>query len=297
MSKTLSSTSSRFATLIATSALSLAAAHAGAATVAYVSNADSQDIYVLRLNGDGSVNLIDKVDTGSTVMPLALSPDHKFLYAALRGQPYSVVSYAIDPASGKLKALSKVPLADNMANIATDRSGRYLLAASYSGNRISVNAIGTDGTVRALRALKEVQPGPPPRLLPPPNGGWARASGQSSARARGAVLPFLAEMTLDVLPRRAWPGLEVASPHHRTLQQLRDEEGLEQPHRRPHPDEHLAQMREDGQRHHGVGCEMQGMDFVEIQNLMEESGERRNQARHGEGQEVHGSLRISRPRP
>lgn len=149
MSNPLSSPSSRFATLIATSALSLAAAHAGAATVAYVSNADSQDIYVLRLNGDGSVNLIDKVDTGSTVMPLALSPDHKFLYAALRGQPYSVVSYAIDPASGKLKALSKVPLADNMANIATDRSGRYLLAASYSGNRISVNAIGTDGTVQA----------------------------------------------------------------------------------------------------------------------------------------------------
>ena len=144
-----SSPSSRLATLIATSALSLAATHAGAATVAYVSNADSQDIYVLRLNGDGSVNLIDKVDTGSTVMPLALSPDHKFLYAALRGQPYSVVSYAIDPASGKLKALSKAPLADNMANIATDRSGRYLLAASYSGNRISVNAIGTDGTVQA----------------------------------------------------------------------------------------------------------------------------------------------------
>ncbi len=149
MSNTLSSPSSRLATLLATSVLSLAAAHAGAATVAYVSNADSQDIYVLRLNRDGSVNLIDKVDTGSTVMPLALSPDHKFLYAALRGQPYSVVSYAIDPASGKLKALSKVPLADNMANIATDRSGHYLLAASYSGNRISVNAIGTDGTVQA----------------------------------------------------------------------------------------------------------------------------------------------------
>ncbi len=148
MSKSLSSPSSRLATLIATSALSLAAAHAGAATVAYVSNADSQDIYVLQLNGDGSVNLIDKVDTGSTVMPLALSPDHKFLYAALRGQPYSVVSYAIDPKSGKLKALSKAPLADNMANIATDRSGRYLLAASYSGNKISVNAIGADGTVQ-----------------------------------------------------------------------------------------------------------------------------------------------------
>lgn len=149
MSSLVSPSSSRFATLIATSALSLATGYAHAATVAYVSNADSQDIYVLRLNGDGSVNLIEQVDTGSTVMPLAISPDHRFLYASLRGQPYSVVSYAIDPRSGKLKVLSKAPLADNMANIATDRSGRYLLAASYSGNKISVNAIASDGTVQA----------------------------------------------------------------------------------------------------------------------------------------------------
>ncbi|HZG22368.1 MAG TPA: beta-propeller fold lactonase family protein [Herbaspirillum sp.] len=146
-SRTASSTA-RLATLIATSALGLAAAQAGAATVAYVANADSQDIYVLRLNGDGSLNLIERVDTGSTVMPLAISPDHKYLYAALRGQPYSVLSYAIDPASGMLKALSRTPLADNMANIATDHSGRYLLAASYSGNKISVNAIGADGVVQ-----------------------------------------------------------------------------------------------------------------------------------------------------
>ncbi len=148
MSSSLFNSSSRLATLIATSALTLAAAHAGAATVAYVSNADSKDIYVLQLNGDGSVNLIDKVDTGSTVMPLAISPDRKYLYASLRSEPYSVASYAIDPASGRLKALSKGPLADNMANIATDRTGRYLLAASYSGNKISVNAIGSDGAVQ-----------------------------------------------------------------------------------------------------------------------------------------------------
>lgn len=143
-----SSTASRIAALAA-SALTLAAAQAGAATVAYVSNADSQDIYVLQLNDDGSVNLIDKVDTGSTVMPLAISPDRRFLYASLRGQPYSVVSYAIDPASGKLKQLAKAPLADNMANIATDKTGRYLFSASYTGHRISVNAIGADGTVQA----------------------------------------------------------------------------------------------------------------------------------------------------
>lgn len=143
------SAAARIATLAAASTLTLAAAGANAATIAYVSNADSQDIYVLQLNADGSVNLVDKVDTGSTVMPLALSPDHKYLYASLRGQPYSVVSYAIDQSSGKLKQLAKAPLADNMANIATDKTGRYLFGASYTGHRISVNAIGADGTVQA----------------------------------------------------------------------------------------------------------------------------------------------------
>lgn len=149
MSKQISSTPGRLAAAIAASALTLAAIPAGAATIAYVSNADSQDIYVLQLNGDGSVNLVDKVDTGSTVMPLAISPDHRFLYASLRGQPYSVTSYAIDQASGKLTSLATVPLADNMANIATDKNGKYLFAASYTGHRISVNAIGANGAVQA----------------------------------------------------------------------------------------------------------------------------------------------------
>jgi hypothetical protein len=52
---------------------------------------------------------------------------------------------------------------------------------------------------------------------------------------------------------------------------------------------------EDGQRHHGIRREMQGVNLVEIQDFMEEFGERRDQAHHGKGQEVYGSLQISRP--
>ncbi|MBP0596573.1 beta-propeller fold lactonase family protein [Herbaspirillum sp. LeCh32-8] len=149
MNQKTTSIPARIATLAVASALTLGSAQAGAVTIAYVSNADSQDIYVLQINADGRVNLVDKVDTGSTVMPLAVSPDRKYLYASLRGQPYSVVSYAIDQRSGKLTALSKAPLADNMANIATDKTGRYLFGASYTGHKISVNAIGADGAVQA----------------------------------------------------------------------------------------------------------------------------------------------------
>ena len=121
---------------------------AHAATMVYVSNADSKDISVLQLNRDGSLKLVEQVPTGGTVMPLAFSPDHRRLYASLRSQPYSVTTFAVDQQSGKLKALATVPLADNMANLATDKTGRFLFAASYTGHKISVNPISATGLVQ-----------------------------------------------------------------------------------------------------------------------------------------------------
>ncbi|MGZ5787151.1 MAG: beta-propeller fold lactonase family protein, partial [Ramlibacter sp.] len=88
--------------------------------VAYVSNADSRDISVLKLDRDkGAVQAMQTVDTGGMVMPLALSPDKRFLYAALRSEPFSVTTFAIDPRSGALTRVGTAPLPDSMANIMT----------------------------------------------------------------------------------------------------------------------------------------------------------------------------------
>lgn len=84
-------------------------------------------------------------------MPLAVSPDRRFLYASIRSIPYSVATYAINSATGALTHLSTVPLAADMDYISTDRTGRFLFSVSYSGAIITVNPIG-------LRGL--VQPGP-----------------------------------------------------------------------------------------------------------------------------------------
>ncbi|GGF10367.1 6-phosphogluconolactonase [Aliidongia dinghuensis] len=135
--------------LAAALGLGLLAGQAGAATMVYVSNADSKDIYVLTLdNRSGAVKLVEKVPVTGTVMPLAISPNHRYLYASLRSEPFSVSSFAIDQATGRLGLLSTVPLPDNMAYLSTDKTGRLLFGASYTGDKISVNPIGPQGFVQ-----------------------------------------------------------------------------------------------------------------------------------------------------
>jgi 6-phosphogluconolactonase len=115
-------------------------------SVAYVSNADSREISVLKLDRqNGTLQALQTVSVSGAVMPLAISPDKRFLYASLRSDPFSVVSFSINPASGKLTALGSATLPDSMANIATDRSGRWLFAASYGGHKMSVGPIDANG--------------------------------------------------------------------------------------------------------------------------------------------------------
>src|SRR5207249_6431134 len=58
-----------------------------------------------------------------------------------------VSAFALDRASGRLTHLGTTPLADSMAYIVTDRTGRYLLSASYPGNKLTINPIGDNGLV------------------------------------------------------------------------------------------------------------------------------------------------------
>ena len=149
----------RVAQLALAAVAALSTPGAWAATWVYVANADSQDVSVLELDrSNATLKPVDTVPLGGTAMPMAVSPDKKVLYVALRSQPFRVVSLAIDPASGKLRKLGEAPLADSMANIDTDATGRWLFAASYPGHKITVNSIGKDGAVGAVQQLIPTAP-------------------------------------------------------------------------------------------------------------------------------------------
>lgn len=119
--------------------------------IVYVSCADLCEIAILAFDRQtGALHETGRVKVPGGVgspgsLPLALSPDHRFLYAGLREPPYPVTSFAIDPATGGLTALGGGHLVDSMCYLAVDATGRALLSASYGGAKIAVNPIGRGG--------------------------------------------------------------------------------------------------------------------------------------------------------
>jgi 6-phosphogluconolactonase len=118
-----------------------------AATFVYVSHAEDGDIGMYSLQSDGSLHPGPRYKAEKIVMPMTVSPDKRYLVAAVRSKPFSAYTYAIDRASGALKLVGTGPLAESFPYITFDRSGRYLLGASYGAHLVSVNPVGADGRV------------------------------------------------------------------------------------------------------------------------------------------------------
>ena len=119
-----------------------------AATYVYVSNAEDGNIGMYTLGADGSLKPGEKFDAGGKpVMPMSVSPDKKYLFAAVRSKPFTVVSYSINRKTGALKEIGRGELAESFPYIYADKTGNFLLGASYGANLVSVNPIGKDGKV------------------------------------------------------------------------------------------------------------------------------------------------------
>jgi len=131
----------------------------------YISNGGDGNITVMKLNPEsGYLTMVQKVPAGPNVMHMALSPDHRFLYASVRSEPFSIISYSINSETGKLTQLSKESLPDNMVYISVDQTGRFLLSVSYTGAKIVVNPIESNGLVQA-EPIQIIPTGPKPHSI------------------------------------------------------------------------------------------------------------------------------------
>jgi len=133
----------------ATAGLLAMAVPTQAKTFVYVSNAEDGDIdgYVMDLR-TGALDPVGKASAGKQVMPMAVSPDKRHLYAVVRAKPWTVLTYRIDAGTGRLAQQASAPLPESMAYISIDAAGRHVLTASYGGSLVAVSPIDPDGVVR-----------------------------------------------------------------------------------------------------------------------------------------------------
>ncbi len=138
---------------LATAAAALLLNMCSAATFVYIGNSDSNEIHVMSLNrATGELTLVERTEIPGVAKagastPLAISPDKRFLFAATRGEPQAVSTYAVNQQTGKLKYIGRGPLVDSMPSISTDKTGRFLFAASYPGHKLTVSKIGVNGVI------------------------------------------------------------------------------------------------------------------------------------------------------
>ncbi len=119
-----------------------------AKTFVYVSNSQDGNIDAYTLDkSSGALTPIGKAEAGKLVMPMAVSPNKKFLYAVMRSDPFRVATYAINHETGALTQKATAPLPDSMPYVSVDATGRFLFTASYGGDKIAVSPISESGLV------------------------------------------------------------------------------------------------------------------------------------------------------
>jgi len=116
-------------------------------TVVYISEGGHNRIAVFSLDEEaGELNRLGDVLLDGSPGALALSPDRRHLYAAIRAEK-KFATLSINPATGLLSVVSMVAAAGNPAYVHPDATGRWLLAAYYGEGLVSVSPINEEGVV------------------------------------------------------------------------------------------------------------------------------------------------------
>ncbi|VBB13307.1 lactonase family protein [Burkholderia stabilis] len=103
-----------------------------------VSNAADGDLATLSLAGDGTLAPLARYPAADVAMPIAVQPDRARLYVATRGEQPTIVAFRVAAATGALARIGATAIDASHAYLSLDRSGRWLLGASYGGNSLSL---------------------------------------------------------------------------------------------------------------------------------------------------------------
>ena len=113
----------------------------------YVTVSDEDRIALLSMDdASGSLDPLASFHVPGRPAPLARHPNGRFLYVGRRDDN-QVSSYSVE-GSGGISEIGEAPLRSDPCYMATDRRGRFLLAAYYGGAGVSVHRIGSDGAVQ-----------------------------------------------------------------------------------------------------------------------------------------------------
>lgn len=120
-----------------------------AATVVFVSMAPEQKIQSFKLNeASGELTPVEMYSVDGTPGSLCCDPQRKTLFASLRSTN-KLAAYRIDQSTCRLSAINSVPLSEgaNAAFVGTDRSGIWLMSASYAAGTVAVHRIAEGGRI------------------------------------------------------------------------------------------------------------------------------------------------------
>jgi 6-phosphogluconolactonase len=143
----------------------------------YTSKTDSKGIYSLHFDSaTGRLSSMTLAATTPDPSFLTVASNEKDLYAVNELSEFAgkksgaVMSYSLDPKSGKLTQLNQVPSGGaDPCYVSFDQSGKYLLVANYTGGSVSTFPVAPDGRVGSASAFvqhsgsgpnKERQEGP-----------------------------------------------------------------------------------------------------------------------------------------
>lgn len=122
----------------------------------YLSNALSGTITRYQLL-HGVITLLGETYVGEMVMPMTISQCANFLYAAVRSEPYRIVQFKIERETGELTKGSELQVDESIVSLDVDSKNRWLLAASFNHNRLSVKALQKSGKISGNTASVQHQ--------------------------------------------------------------------------------------------------------------------------------------------